>query len=129
MKPNMDIEFEKYLVENYPKIFAGCNRPPEQSNMRFGCECGNGWFDLIDTLCLTIQNHIDHAKEVPQAVAAQVKEKYGGLRFYIYGGDSYVYGLIRMAETISYRICEQCGNKGSSNNSGWISTLCEECRS
>jgi hypothetical protein len=58
----------------------------------------------------------------------QVKEKYGGLRVYFSGGDDYVEGLVSMAEAISYKICEICGNKGEPNKNGWISTLCETHR-
>ena len=59
----------------------------------------------------------------------QVKEKYGGLRLYFSGGDSYIEGIIDMAEEYSYKICEVCGNKGKPNKEGWITTLCEICRS
>ena len=37
-------------------------------------------------------------------------------------------GLISMAETMSYKICEMCGNPGKPNEGGWITTLCENCR-
>jgi hypothetical protein len=58
----------------------------------------------------------------------QVKEKYGGLRLYFSGGDKYVEGLVSMAEAMSYKICEVCGNKGQPNEGGWITTLCDSCR-
>jgi hypothetical protein len=61
-----------------------------------------------------------------QVVAVQVKEKFGGLRFYYDGGDSYVEGLVAMAESMSYRTCDVCGNPGKTNNSGWISVRCEQ---
>jgi|LakMenEpi03Aug12_release.lakeMendotaPanAssembly.Ray.scaffolds.fasta_scaffold88584_5 hypothetical protein len=55
----------------------------------------------------------------------QIKEKFGGLRIYHYGGDDYAEGLIDMAEAMSYKICEVCGNKGYPNKDGWIKTTCE----
>jgi NADH pyrophosphatase NudC (nudix superfamily) len=58
----------------------------------------------------------------------QVKEKFGGLRIYHSGGDDYIDGLIGMAESFSYKICEICGERGQPNKGGWISTLCDECR-
>jgi NADH pyrophosphatase NudC (nudix superfamily) len=58
----------------------------------------------------------------------QVKEKYGGLRLYFSGGDEYAEGLVSMAEAMSYKICEVCGNAGKPNKGGWISTLCDSCR-
>jgi hypothetical protein len=58
----------------------------------------------------------------------QIKEKYGGLRVYFSGGDEYVEGLVSMAEAMSYKICDVCGNKGEPNKEGWISTRCEAHR-
>lgn len=55
----------------------------------------------------------------------QIKEKFGTLRVYFSGGDEYVEGLVSMAEAISGKICEVCGNKGQPNKGGWITTLCE----
>lgn len=63
---------------------------------------------------------------VEQVVAIQVKEKFGGLRFYYMGGDEYIRGLENMAESMSYRTCEVCGAPGTSTEGGWIRVLCEE---
>ncbi len=58
----------------------------------------------------------------------QIKEKFGGLRIYHSGGDDYIDGLIGMAESFSYKICEVCGERGKPNKGGWIATLCDKCR-
>ena len=63
---------------------------------------------------------------VDQVVAAQVKEKFGGLRFYYNGGDDYIRGIVDMAEEMSHVTCEECGSPGTSSNEGWIRTLCEQ---
>jgi hypothetical protein len=65
---------------------------------------------------------------MPHITASQVKEKFGGLRFYTNGYTDEVSGMIRMAESMSYRTCEVCGSPGRSNNYGWISTLCDTHR-
>ncbi len=65
-------------------------------------------------------------EKIPQVVAEQVKEKFGGLRFYYRGGDEYISGLAAMAESMSYVTCETCGNPGKSTSGGWIKTVCEE---
>ena len=62
----------------------------------------------------------------PQIVAHQVKEKFGGLRFYYNGGDDVVDGMVRMAESWAAHTCEVCGNIGSARGEGWIRTLCNE---
>jgi len=63
---------------------------------------------------------------IEQLVATQIKEKFGGLRFYCNGGDEFTEGLIQMAEIMAECTCEVCGKPGSARNSGWIKTLCDE---
>jgi hypothetical protein len=58
----------------------------------------------------------------------QVKEKFGTLRFYCPGNDA-IYRYVRLAERLSAVTCEDCGKPGTQNDSGWIRTQCEECRS
>lgn len=63
---------------------------------------------------------------VSQVVLQQVKEKFGTLRFYYSGGDEQIYGMVRMAESMSAVTCEECGNPGRSRRGGWIRTLCDK---
>jgi hypothetical protein len=56
----------------------------------------------------------------------QIKEKFGGLRFYYSGGDEQIHGMVRMAEIWAGRTCEKCGNKGERRHGGWMRTLCDE---
>lgn len=55
----------------------------------------------------------------------QIKEKFGGLRFYYQGGDEHVSGMVTMAEVWANHTCETCGNKGERRSGGWIRTLCD----
>lgn len=75
---------------------------------------------------ITNAKYREVTEKIPQVVAAQVKEKFGGLRFYYDGGDEYISGLSAMAESMSYVTCETCGKPGKSTNTGWIKTVCEE---
>lgn len=179
-------ELDKLLCERYPKIFRDRYAAPSQTCMYWGIDCGDGWFDLLDTLCHTIQSHIDHTRRqrtrdlrfnralgralqgdttrlmayfgyragdgdkarewakkrvaevmagpepqakipkvaCPQVVAAQVKEKFGTLRFYYDGGDDFVYGAVAVAETMSGMLCEDCGAPGVLRPGRWVRTLC-----
>jgi len=127
-------ELDKELCEKYPEIFRDRHAPVTQTPMGFGFECGDGWFDLIDALCKRIQNYIDwerkypppHDEKIEQVVASQVKEKFGGLRFYFDGGNDVIRGMVMMAEEMSYNICEECGNKGRIRANGWVTTRCFE---
>jgi hypothetical protein len=143
----MDQELQDKLYEKYPQFFSNKDKGIQSSCMAWGCECGNGWHDLISCLCWMIRQHEDNKKwrkkyleendpeklkQEPEYFPIkfdQIKEKYGGLRAYFSGGDDYVEGLVSMAEAMSYKICEVCGERGSPNKGGWISTLCNSCRS
>lgn len=125
----MKQELDEYLCKVFPKIFAERNLPMQETAMCWGFDCGDGWFNIINQLCQNIQHHIDwkNKKEetVTQVVVSQVKEKYGTLRFYYSGGDDTIDGMVTMAESMSGVTCEQCGNPGTQNEGGWITTLCE----
>jgi len=76
----------------------------------------------------SIVPHLQRPPEPPsQLVASQVKEKYGTLRFYANGGSDEDEGVISMAESMSGRTCEICGNPGRCNDGGWISCRCQRC--
>ena len=117
-------EFVNNLKTNYPKIFA---KP-------YGGVCvGPGWWPIIESLCANIQQHIDfwnrnHDKHpiVEQVVVTQIKEKFGGLRFYYDGGDEYISGMVTIAEEWAACHCEECGKPGRHRSGGWIRTLCDE---
>ena len=131
----MKAELQKQLFDKYPEIFSQKDLPMSQTCMCWGIECGGGWFNIIDQLCAAIMNrHENEKRNNPGHTgmvlqATQVKEKYGGLRFYTNGHDDYVDGLIDMAERMSECTCEKCGDAGKPNDAGWISTLCDKCRS
>ena len=65
---------------------------------------------------------------MPPIQIDQIKEKFGGLRFYYHGGDDYIYGMTSFAESLSYQICETCGTTiGVGQTKGWIYTICWGC--
>jgi hypothetical protein len=132
----MDYEqFDKEMHESYPKIFS---EP-------FGGFCiGTGWYQIIRSLCGNIQSHINHInctrekllakntynhpipEEIDQVTVDQIKEKFGGLRFYYTGGDSVIDGMVTMAESWAEHTCETCGNPGVNRSiRGWLTTLCD----
>jgi len=82
---------------------------------------GVGWYPLIKDL-ITDLIELGWDKQT-----CQVKEKFGGLRFYINDGSDKIYERITLAESQSYKICEVCGEKGGlRKNNGWYTTLCDE---
>ena len=82
---------------------------------------GEGWRPLVEKLVDDIIK-IDKNVEI-----AQCKEKFAGLRFYIYGGNKEINDIIEEAEQKSYKICEKCGKPGRLRKNGWLKTLCDKC--
>jgi len=126
----MKKELDELLCQKYPLIFANRHQPMNETAMCWGFDCGDGWFNILDQLCLNIQYYIEwkNKKEtvVEQVVADQVKEKFGTLRFYYSGGDEHIAGMVAMAESMSGVTCEDCGKPGRSRGFGWITTVCDE---
>jgi hypothetical protein len=84
-------------------------------------ECDSGWYQLIKDL-ITDLIELGWNKEI-----CQVKEKFGGLRFYINEGSDEIHDRITEAERQSYEICEITGKPGQLRNDiGWYTTLCDE---
>ena len=112
--------FTKKMETTYPKMFEG---------KYGGFAVGAGWYPILEKLCANIQHHIDwknrESEVVPQVVVEQIKEKFGGLRFYYQGGDEYIHGMVTMAESYADIACEDCGGIGKRRNGGWIRTLCD----
>lgn len=99
------------LYQRYPILFRGRSKPFTESLMGFGCECGDGWFDLIDALCHDlIALCVDQDLAVPAII--QVKEKFGSLRVYLEAGDPVLFERIAQAEEASLETCERCGGPG-----------------
>ena len=143
----MKKELDQQLCEKYPLLFKNRNASMMETLMCWGFEHGDGWYNIINALCDNMQSHIDwshkqnawdlkwnleHPDEqrpvrepVAQVVVIQVKEKFGSLRFYYEGGDDTISGMVRMAESMSAVMCEECGAPAETRGPGWIRTLCE----
>lgn len=108
-------------------------------------ECvGPGWKKLVDPL--------KEVCKLTNTKILQVKEKFGGLRFYVDAAPEWLYDLICLAEGASTKTCEDCGahdgyhkgfyspepsdgsdrfykvTNGATEGTYWIRTLCTDCR-
>jgi predicted HicB family RNase H-like nuclease len=120
----MKKELSDKIINAYPDMFTEDSRGPGKSTMfRNYIECGDGWFDILWRLCDDI-----HAM---RPKVQQIKEKFGGLRFYAsFNGDYTDQGWerIKKAEEEASETCEQCGQPGELRNAeGWWETSCEKC--
>jgi len=115
----MNEENTKILLKDFPKLYKQYYDDKMNTCMCWGFDCLDGWFDLIYDLSQKLEI------VSPTTEATQVKEKFGGLRFYHNGVTEEGYKLIQNAEAKSYHICEICGNKGVVREDlGWVRTLC-----
>jgi hypothetical protein len=131
----MKAELQQKIFDKYPKIFGDRTKPKTESCMFWGLEVGDGWYDLIDTLCEALTNTYSTSVEIdeedgkrlgikpynfkdektsyyfsvepPQVKASQVKEKFGTLRFYHY--LEYNKDVVSLLETGKYpQLKEAC---------------------
>jgi hypothetical protein len=126
----MNPDLQDKLIEKYPEQFK---------NLKW-IEIDDGWYDLLDRLCNLVQRELKNAIRINEPIDfswSQIKEKFGGLRAYASGSNVYIEGLIAMAESMSYSICEFTGEKGKPRKQkkdeetgqiipAWIKTLSDK---
>ena len=92
--------------------------------------CDRGW----DSIIVDVDRKL--AKLDPNYVVHQVKEKFGGLRYYFeptanIDEDTWkkMQRIVRKAEKLADKTCERCGNteKVELRNYAYVRTLCDEC--
>jgi hypothetical protein len=121
----MNKEITEEFAKRWPKWFGGLYGDPTKTCLAFGFECGNGWKDLLWSLC----EDIEKLEPSESFSVEQVKEKFGGLRFYVYGASDAIFKRIDQAEEQSLQTCENCGEtEGVTSEGTWVTTLCKECR-
>lgn len=111
----MKQELEAALHADFPDLYR---------ELRWGFECDDGWEPLIRRLSEKLKG--------TDTGCVQVKEKFGGLRFYVYEDTEPSSKAIDDAEAESFKTCEVCGSPGSlrrrgSGSFGWLKTLCHPC--
>jgi len=85
-----------------------------------------GWHQLVQKL---VQDIIA-TNPSDELVILQIKEKFGGLRFYVGVASDEVFNLIDIAEQESYKICQDCGTRKEVTTCGsaWFRTVCSTCK-
>lgn len=123
-------KFLKELQTRFPRLYQ----------KKVWVEFSRGWYPLI----LELSQQIDYLynrwnlKYNNYPYVVQMKEKFGGLRFYIAFPEDVSYAnedieeltkIIDLYERKSYSVCEICSVEGeNSMTNGWYNTLCRSCR-
>lgn len=100
----------------------GIGKGPDVKNYSgFDGIVGPGWVPILDTLVSEL------VKLGWDRDLSQVKEKYGGLRFYTGTYKQEWDEPIRKAESACSKTCEECGKPGKLRGTGWVYTACDDC--
>ena len=134
--PELGSLMAKPYVHDPDKVYEGDGltlfggrimKPEDKMDLIAKCQShvGPGWHDILTRLIT------DLFERGWDGHVGQVKEKFGGLRFYIGTTDDAIFDAvherIRKAENESLVTCEQCGKPGAPrDHSGWIKTSCGE---
>lgn len=119
-------DLDKRLCAEFPLLYRDRHGDKMKTCMCWGFP-GDGWFHILYRLSAKLEPLIAAQPEKERAVAAQVKEKFGGLRFYMDFATKEMNRLINETELEAMRTCEMCGVPGEQRLGGWIKTLCDHC--
>lgn len=131
------LDHKKWLLMEYPWLKMG----EEEADVCFDLEedeiytfidCApSGWAKLCEDLCAELKPLLEKVGYVDKYKLCQVKEKFGGLRWYDNGVPTAIYdeysALLHKYEDLSYKTCCVCGAPASYESTGWISPFCECC--
>lgn len=80
-------------------------------------------------MCKEIKNELKKHKFLYKYRIVQIKEKFGGLRWYDarVPKDSKVLNIINKYEQVSYKTCGICGKPATKISKGWIYPYCDDC--
>jgi len=134
----MKRELEHNIIKLCPLLYRDRYGDPNTTAMYWGVAVGSGWYKIVLDLSLKIEREIvkqikkNSGGILPEDYprAAQVKEKFGVLRFHMTSATPSMFKLIGEAEYLSSITCEACGSDGGDlrdNRGGWLQTLCDKC--
>lgn len=83
------------LKSRYPLVYS--------RGIRCGCWAPDEWTEIIFLLSASIQSHLE-SNPNPDFAVDQIKEKFGGLRFYINCVDPVIESYILAAEQMVQRL-------------------------
>jgi len=119
-------EFERVIITKYKSMFPSDDimSDPMKSCLFWGFQIPKGWNTLLENLF----EEISKTNPPDEFMILQIKSKFGGLRFYVYGSTNEIDEIIQKYEEKSFSTCEICGKSPASpTETRWITTLCDDC--
>ncbi|WP_419885677.1 hypothetical protein [Paenibacillus sp. B-A-8] len=122
----MKAELQEQLLSHFPWARPISGR--ESLWSKYGFSIGDGWYDLIENLFSEIEVvYRVKGREVDLEIV-QIKERFGVLKVYFYGGLDELYELAHKYEELSLSVCYDCGGQGQHRRIGfWWITMCDNC--
>lgn len=100
--------------------------PVTMRNVYCSARYGKGWHPVIMELTAKIEAYNADKSGDDVIECHQIKEKFGGLRYYVSWGSEEVERWITEAERKTRDMCEFCGAVPvRATKSGWVKRLCE----
>lgn len=111
------------LISRYPFI-----ADPDDPDYTWLDGMPDGWRKAFgEKMCEEIRNALISEGMLETYKVFQVKEKYGGLRWYDSGGTEETEKIIDKYERLSYRTCVNCGKPATCVSAGYILPFCDKC--
>lgn len=124
----------KKLCKRYPFLIIQNQRinKPIDYNFTYFDDIPKGWRKAFGIqMCEDIRKILIKANYLYDYHIAQIKEKFGGLRWYDYGVPPSIFqelqDTISKYEELSYRTCINCGRPATKISLGWINPFCNKC--
>lgn len=102
-----------FFIPNYTELDA----MPEGWRKAFGIQ-----------MCKEIKSELKkHKGALKKYRIIQIKEKFGGLRWYDVNSTKEIWNIINKYEDLSFKTCINCGKPAEYISCGWISPYCSNC--
>ena len=136
--PIGSIDHKRWLLIEYPWLGMEEDEAVNYLDIEDGevytyIDCApEGWAKLCEDLCAEIKPLLERVGYENEYSLCQVKEKFGGLRWYDDNGvpdkiwDEYNV-IIRKYEELSEKTCCICGAPATKVSTGWICPFCDKC--
>lgn len=59
----MRAELNHFLTKRFPEIFRKEDKTQSEREGFLGCECGDGWFNILYQTCELVESHIKRIKD------------------------------------------------------------------
>ena len=132
---NNSVILNKSLIEKYPWLYPRYEWSGEKvKDFDYTWTeldaMPDGWREAFgELLCEEIQKELEKYNFVNEYSIAQIKEKFGGLRWYDNGvpSECKIHEIIENYSACSEYICISCGELDVPCTDGWIIPVCKKC--